>query len=344
MATVTTGTAPAAKRGNPLAPVLALMSKPWFRPVKVAVVLFIGLVVIPATMKANWIANFTQMAVFAPLAASAGLLYGRVGLVSLGQVAPYGIGAWVAVRLSFATSLPFPVLVIAGGLVAMLLGILIGLPALRVSGLYLALVTLMLVAAVELLLAEFKFANGGKGFRGIAKNLSDARPMRRPTFAHTDLGYYRFAVVASFILFMLAVFMLSRKPGRAWASIRQSEAAALSAGIDITRYKLLAFALASFMAGAAGALYAGSVPTSINIGPFSRQQAIFLLAVVLMGGIQSLWGAVLAGFFGTCFLAFLKQNVAGHQFWDKIGFSLFGFGLIMNLVQGTKDMEKKGLL
>jgi branched-chain amino acid transport system permease protein len=344
MATVTSESVAAVKRGNPLAPVLALRAKPWFRPFAVAFVLFVGLVVIPATMKANWIANFTQMAVFAPLAASAGLLYGRVGLVSLGQVAPYGVGAWVAIRLSFATSLPFPLLVVAGGVAAMILGVVIGLPALRVSGLYLALVTLMLVAAVELLLAEFKFANGGKGFRGIAKNLSEAKPMRRPSFAQTDLAYFRFAVVASFLLFMLAAFMLARKPGRAWASIRQSEAAALSAGIDITRYKMLAFALASFMAGCAGALYAGSVPSSISVGAFSRQQAIFLVAVVLMGGYHSLWGAVLAGFFGTCFLAFLKQNVLGHQLWDKVGFSLFGFGLIMNLVQSTKDMEKKGLL
>jgi branched-chain amino acid transport system permease protein len=202
----------------------------------------------------------------------------------------------------------------------------------------------MLAAAVELLLAEFKFANGGPGFRGIAKSLSGAKPMRRPSFALGSVAYFRFTVIASFVLFMIATFMLARKPGRAWASIRQSEASALSAGIDITRYKLLAFALASFMAGCAGALYAGSVQSSIGLGTFSRQQAIFLVAVVLMGGYESLWGAVLAGFFGTCFLAFLKQNVIGHKVWDTVGFSLFGFGLIMNLVQGTKAMEKKGLL
>ena len=335
--------APAAARSNPLAPVLGLTTRPWFRPVAVAALLLVALVVIPATMKPNWIANFTQMAIFASLAASAGLLYGRVGLVSLGQIAPYGIGAWVAIRLSFATGLPFPLLIVAGGIVAMMLGLIIGIPALRVSGLYLALVTLMLVAAVELLLAEFKFANGGPGFRGVTKGL-DAKPMRRPSFAQSDLAYFRFAVIASFALFMLATFMLARKPGRAWASIRQSEAAALSAGIDVTRYKLLAFALASFMAGCAGALYAGSVPTSLNTSTFSRQQAIFLIAVVLMGGFHSLWGAVLAGFFGTCFLAFMKQNVLGHALWDTIGFSLFGFGLITNLVQSTKAMEKKGLL
>jgi branched-chain amino acid transport system permease protein len=338
-----TTAAPTVPRPNPLAAVLGLTAKRWFRPAAVAVLMFVALVVVPATMKPNWIANFTQMAIFSALAASAGLLYGRVGLVSLGQVAPYGIGAWVAIRLAFATSLPFPLLIVAGGIVAMLLGVIIGLPALRVSGLYLALVTLMLVAAVELLLAEFKFANGGPGFRGVTKGL-DAKPMRRPSFALGDLAYFRFAVIASFLLFMVAAYLLARKPGRAWASIRQSEAAALSAGIDVTRYRLLAFALASFMAGCAGGLYAGSVPTSLNTGTFSRQQAIFLVAVVLMGGFHSLWGAVLAGFFGTCFLAFLKQNVAGHQFWDKIGFSLFGFGLITNLVQSTKAMEKKGLL
>ena len=70
------------------------------------------------------------MAVFSVVCASAGLLYGRVGLVSLGQVASYGIGCWVTMRLAFATTLPFPVLLIIGGLVAAVIGVLIGLPAL----------------------------------------------------------------------------------------------------------------------------------------------------------------------------------------------------------------------
>lgn len=329
---------------TPAKPMVArVMSNRLFEPIAVVIVFLVGLFAIPGFFDSFWIANFTQMAVYSIVAASAGLLYGRVGLVSLGQVASYGIGCWVTMRLAFATSLPYPVLLLLGGLVAAVIGVLIGLPALRVSGLYLALVTLMLAAGMEIVLGQTKFPNGGTGFKGVVKTLSDIRPTRRPSWALTDTGYYRFVVAAAFVMFMLASYVLSRKPGRAWASIRQSEAAALAAGIDVTRYKLWAFALAAFMAGVAGGLYAGTVPKGMSIDAFNRQSAIFLIAVVIMGGIYSLWGGLLGAFFATCLLKFLTQNVIGHQFWTRFALSLFGFGLLANLIQNTKMAERKGI-
>ena len=345
MSTMAPATAAPARSGRgPSALLAGVTSNRFFQPAAIAVALFVALVVIPASLQAYWVGNFMQMAVFAPVVASAGLLYGRVGLVSLGQVAPYGIGTWVTIRLGFATHLPYPVLVLIAGLVAMLLGVLIGLPALRVSGLYLALVTLMLAAGMEIVLSTTKFANGGHGFKGLVKTLSEIKPMRRPSWATTDVGYYRFCVIAAFVLLALAAAFLAGKPGRAWASIRQSEAAALSAGIDVTRYKMLAFALASFMAGAGGGLFAATISKNMTFVAFNRQAAIFLIAVTVMGGIHSLWGGVLGAFFATCLLNFLKQNVVGHKFWDRFSLSLFGFGLLMNLIQGTRAMQKKGLL
>jgi branched-chain amino acid transport system permease protein len=336
----TVATAPEA----PQPPALArVMSNRLFEPIAVLVVLVFALFGIPWFFDSFWIANFTQMAVFSIVAASAGLLYGRVGLVSLGQVASYGIGCWVTMRLAFATSLPFPLLLILGGIVAAVIGVLIGLPALRVSGLYLALVTLMLAAGIEIVLGATKFPNGGSGFKGVVKTLSDIRPTRRPSWAITDVAYYRFIVCGAFVMFMLASYVLSRKAGRAWASIRQSEAAALAAGIDVTRYKLWAFALAAFMAGVAGGLYAGTVPKGMSIDAFNRQSAIFLIAVVIMGGIYSLWGGLLGAFFATCLLKFLTQNVVGHQFWTRFSLSLFGFGLLTNLIVNTRAAEKKGV-
>jgi branched-chain amino acid transport system permease protein len=323
--------------------VARLLSNPYFEPVAVVVVMIIGLFVIPGLLDSFWVANFTQMAVFAIVAASAGLLYGRVGLVSLGQVASYGIGCWVTMRLAFATNLPYPVILIIGGLAAAVIGVLIGLPALRVSGLYLALVTLMLAAGVEIALGQLQFPNGGSGFKGVVATLSDIKPTRRPSWALGDTAYYRFCVVGAFAMFMLASYVLSRKAGRAWASIRQSEAAALAAGIDVTRYKLWAFALAAFMAGVGGGLYAGTVPKGMSLGAFNRQSAIFLIAVVIMGGIYSLWGGLLGAFFATCLLKFLTQNVVGHQFWTRFALSLFGFGLLTNLIQNTRAAEKKGI-
>lgn len=341
--TATATPAPPATKVSPAAAIGRVTAQPWFKPLLAVVLLAIALFGIPAWFDPFWIANFTQMAVFAPVVASAGLLYGRVGLVSLGQVAPYAIGTWVTFRLGFGTSLPLPLILVIGGVVAAVLGVLIGLPALRVQGLYLALVTLMLAAGVEILLAELKFPNGGTGFKGVSKSLSGIKPLRKPSVATTDVTYFRFVVISTLVLLLIAAVMLASKPGRAWASIRQSEAAALTAGIHVTRYKMLAFALASFMAGVAGGLYAGTVPKGMSVDAFTRQAAIFLIAVTIMGGIHSLWGGILGAFFATCFLKFLTQNVVGHAFWTRFSLSMFGFGLLMNLVQSTKAAEKKGI-
>lgn len=324
--------------------VAKIMGQKAFQPVAVAAVTLFAFLVVPVVFSDFWVRNFTQTAVFGVVAASAGMLYGRVGLVSLGQVAPYGIGCWICMRLAYATDLPFPLLVLIGGLGAAFIGTLIGLPALRVSGLYLALVTLMLAAGVETLLFQFKFPNGGSGFKGVAEDLGDITPLRRPSFAETDQAYFRFVVVFAVILFVIAWWALHNKPGRAWASIMQSEPSALTAGIDITRYKLVAFTLASFMAGCAGGLFAGSVQSSIGVDQFNRQAALFLIAAVMMGGIGSLWGGLLAGIFAKVLLDVLVSYAPGGQFWNDFSLSLFGFGLMMNLIQGTKAMEKKGLL
>ena len=321
-----------------------LMGQRAFHPGAVAAVTLFAFFVVPVAFSDFWVRNFTQTAVFGIVAASAGMLYGRVGLVSLGQVAPYGIGCWICMRFAYWTDLPFPLLVLFGGIGAALIGTLIGMPALRVSGLYLALVTLMLAAGVETLLFQFKFPNGGGGFKGVAEDLGSITPLRRPSFAETDAAYFRFVVIFAVLLFALAWWTLHNKPGRAWASVMQSEPSALTAGIDITRYKLVAFTLASFMAGCAGGLYAGGVQSSIGVDQFNRQAALFLIAAVLMGGIQSLWGGLLAGIFAKVLLDVLVSYAPGGQFWNDFSLSLFGFGLMMNLIQGTKAMEKKGLL
>ncbi len=111
------------------------------------------------------------------------MLVGRVGLVSLGQAAVLAMGAWVAARLLFATSLPFEVVLLITGLITMVLGTLVGLPALRMSGLYLALITLMLAGAITVVLATINFPNGGHGFRGYNGGLLHLPAIRRPGIA-----------------------------------------------------------------------------------------------------------------------------------------------------------------
>ena len=122
----------------------------------------------------------TQVAIYSVVALGLGVLVGRVGLISLGQAAVLAIGAWVAARLLFGTSLPYEVVLLASGVITMLLGTLVGLPALRMRGLYLALITLMLAGAITVVLASLNFPNGGHGFSGYNGALLHIPPIRRP--------------------------------------------------------------------------------------------------------------------------------------------------------------------
>jgi branched-chain amino acid transport system permease protein len=264
------------------------------RAVVILVLLAFVLVALPDLLSTYWLKVLTSVAIFSVVALGLGVLMGRVGLVSLGQIAILALGAWVAARLFYGTSLPFPLVLLASGLITMVLGTMIGLPALRVSGLYLALITLMLAGAITVVLAATDFPNGASGFLGHTDSTLGGSAIRRPSIAETDPAFFRYAVVVAALMFVLALWHVRSKAGRAWEAIRQSEPAALAAGVNMTLYKLWAFALASFVTGVAGGLLAADVGSLFNYS-FPTRENIVLLAVVLMGGIYSLWGAVVAG-------------------------------------------------
>ena len=312
--------------------------------VTVVLVLF-ALFALPSLMSLYYTGYMTLVAIYSIVTLGLGLLVGRVGLYSLGQGAILQIGAWTAARLLFATAQPFPIVIIEAGLVTMLIGGLIALPAIRLRGLYLALITLMLAGAFTVVLATVNFPNGGGGFTGYNGQQSHIPPIRRPSFAGTDAAYYRFAVVVAVIMFILVYAHLRTRPGRAWAAIRQSEPAALAAGINITFYKLWAWGLAAFITGVAGGVLAGRDVYLYSIN-FTTQDSIILLAVALMGGVYSLWGAVIAALLMQLLPAFL-QNLGLSYAWLYI---LFGIGVLQVLTtapaglvdQFPKDMKKLG--
>ena len=123
---------------------------------------------LPGISGADWITTYTSVAIYSIAALGFGVLYGRVGLISLGQIALLTVGCWVGTRLAYASSVPFPLLLLAAGGVTMVIGIVVGLPALRLSGLYLALITLMFAGAMTIVLSVTDFPNGGGGFKGRA--------------------------------------------------------------------------------------------------------------------------------------------------------------------------------
>ncbi|HEY1516021.1 MAG TPA: branched-chain amino acid ABC transporter permease [Solirubrobacteraceae bacterium] len=317
------------------------------QPVVVVVLLAFVLLVLPSLFSTYYIDASTQVAIYAIVALGLGVLVGRVGMVSLGQAAVLAIGAWVAARILFATSLPYPLVLLASGLITMVLGTLVGLPALRLSGLYLALITLMLAGAITVVLATTNFPNGGHGFLGYNGSTVHIPPIRRPSIATGETAYFRYSVIVAVLMFLLVVAHVRTKPGRAWAAIRQSEAAALAGGINTTFYKLWAFALASFVTGVAGGLLAGALHYLYSID-FQTQDSITLLAVVLMGGVYSLWGAVLAGIL-LQFLPALFTSWGISPDWLTI---LFGVGVLQVLTtaprgivdQFPKDMARLGRL
>jgi branched-chain amino acid transport system permease protein len=317
----------------------------------ILVLLVLVLVAVPELFGSDWIFTFTSVAIYAVAAAGFGILYGRVGMISLGQVALLSIGCWIGARLAYATSIPFPFLLIFTGAITMVIGVLVGLPALRLSGLYLALITLMFAGATTVVLSQIDFPNGGPGFTGRSATgalTTETPPVRRPDWGTADSAYYRYVVIVAAILFLLALVHVAAKPGRAWASIRESEPAALAAGVNITLYKLWAFALASFMTGVAGCLLAAEigVPRAIT---FQTQDSLTLAATALIGGIFSLWGALVAGIFNQL-LPFLFQAQWGVN--PNFLLVIFGAGLVQVLLtapgglidQFPKDMANLGRL
>jgi branched-chain amino acid transport system permease protein len=321
------------------------------RIVAVAILLVLLLVVAPEFLGTDWIFTFTSVAIYSVVALGFSLLYGRVGMISLGQVALLAVGCWIGTRLAYASAMPFPILLLATGAITCVVGVLVGLPALRLSGLYLALITLILAGATTVILGVTDFPNGAGGFLGRSATGSlttETPPVRRPEWAQSDVGYYRYVVVVAAIMFLLGLVHVAAKPGRAWASIRESEPAALAAGVNITLYKLWAFALASFMTGVAGCLLAAEigVPRAIT---FQTQDSLTLAATAMIGGIFSIWGAIVAGIFNQL-LPFLFQAQWGFN--PNLLLILFGVGLLQVLLtapgglvdQFPKDMAKLGRL
>jgi branched-chain amino acid transport system permease protein len=317
------------------------------RAVIITVLLLFVVLLLPQLLSGYWVTVCTSVAIYSVVALGLGILMGRTGLVSLGQIALLALAAWVAARLFFATGLPFPLVLLGSGLITMVLGGLVGLPALRLSGLYLALITLMLAGAITVVLRATNFPNGGHGFLGHLETDRGNANIRRPAIASGDTAYLRYTVIVAAIMFLIALVHVRARPGRAWAAMRQSEPAALAAGVNVTVYKMWAFALASFLTGVAGGLLAAN-SGQLFITTFPTSDSITLLAVVLMGGIYSLWGAVVAGMLMQLLPALLNNwGVAAD--WLTI---VFGAGVLQVLLTAPKglvyqfphDMAKLGRL
>jgi branched-chain amino acid transport system permease protein len=317
-------------------------------PRQIVTAVVFGLIVmfvVPGLVDSFWLRIATSAVIYSTVVLGLGLLVGRVGMVSLYQFVLVAMGAWVALRLHFATSWPFPLILLGAGLITGIVGTLIGLPALRLSGLHLALITLMAAGGLTVILNRAQFPNGGGGFYGRAQVAGVASVLPRPDIALGDTAYYRYCVVVTLVLFLLVIFHVRGKPGRAWAALRQSQSTAVATGVNTTLYRMWAFALASFATGVAGGLLAAAAG-GVSIAQFPVQNNITLLAVTLMGGVYSIWGAVVGAILLRVFPALLDDWGIGTE-WLTV---LFGIGVIQVLLtapgglveQVPKDLANLG--
>jgi branched-chain amino acid transport system permease protein len=299
------------------------------RVIAVLALLAIALFFFPAVLNSFWLQIMITAVIYSAVTLGLNLLVGRPGLYSLCQIPLVALGAWFAIRVTQEITLPFPILLLVTGLLTSIVGIIIGLPALRLSGLYLALITLMAAGAITLLLSVTKYPNGGGGIWGYDKSIpSGIVSLDRPSIAQGDPAYYRYCVIVVAVMFLLVTWHITGKPGRAWAAIRQSEVTAISAGVNTTLYKLWAFALSAFVTGVAGALVAAG-PGGVGAGQFPVSGSIMLLAVVLMGGVYSIWGALVAAFLLRVLPRLLDQLLGLPAEALTV---LFGIGIIQVLL------------
>jgi len=289
------------------------------------IVLVAALVFVPMLLPSLWLKVLISAAIYAVAASGVALLYARLGLVSLMQVALIGVGGWVTLKMWHATGLPFEIDMLAGGVAAGVTGAILGLPALRMRGLYFALITLMGAAAFQIFITATQFPNGGEGWLGVSRNTSVF--MDRPWLARTDAAMFRYVVVVAALAFLFLHLNRRGKPGRAWALIRKSEACAMAAGVNVAVYKLWAFALSGFAAGIAGALLAATIGV-LDARSFPAADSVLLFALTVVGGAYAWLGQVLTGLLFRAVPALLNNlGVDGD-----IAFLIFGAALLSALI------------
>ncbi|WP_053368477.1 branched-chain amino acid ABC transporter permease [Bacillus sp. FJAT-27245] len=221
------------------------------------------------------------------LAASLHLIIGITGQFSIGHAGFLAVGAYSSAVMTMMFELPFAVAIIVGGLAAAVAGLIIGIPSLRLKGDYLAIATLGFGEIVRIALLNFDYVGGARGMQ----------------VTHISTWGWTFACVL--ITLIVIVNFTKSTHGRACISIREDETAADAMGINTTYYKVVAFAIGAFFAGVAGAIFAHNFYI-IQPSNFGFLKSFDILIIVVLGGLGSLSGAVIAAILLTIISTFLQ--------------------------------------
>ncbi len=244
-----------------------------------------------------WLAQLTFVLIYSIVGLGLMLLAGFTGQFSIGHAAFLGVGAYTQAVFT-NMGVPFPIALVLAGLLSAAVGVIIGLPALRVKGIYLGIATLSFGFIVEEVLARWESVTGGNA--GIHVKQPDIFGLK----VDSGTGFYLLCLGVT-VIATLAILNLLRSPtGRAFVAIRDSEISAQSMGIHLARYKTLSFALSAALAGIGGALYAHKLQF-ISPDQFNILQSVDLLLMVVIGGLGSVHGA----FLGAIFLISMPQVI-----------------------------------
>jgi branched-chain amino acid transport system permease protein len=289
------------------------------------------------------------VAIYCLVALGLNIVVGYAGLLDLGYVGFYAVGAYtVAVLTSFHASWPFLLAIPAAVVLAMVSGVLLGAPTLRVRGEYLAIVTLGFGEIIRLVITNLEWLGGARGISDIPAppsvppNKGDGT-VTDPLFEIPHLvwqngqplvdldnktkflkfgvvdsvPYYWFALSVIILILFADILIKNSRVGRAWEATREDEDAAEMMGVPTFRYKLLAFATGAFIGGLSGALFAGK-QGFINPQSFQLLLSILFVAAVVVGGQGNRWGVLV----GAALVVYLPERFRGFEEWRVLVFGL----------------------
>jgi branched-chain amino acid transport system permease protein len=273
----------------------------WFPSPRSAAFCVLGLLLLllaPLVLKNYGLALLIQIGCYGIAALGLNLVTGFTGQISLGHAAFFGFGAFCSAWLNNRFGVPVLLAIPLAGVVTAFVGLVFGTPAARIKGLYLAIATL----AAQVILEDF--FNRATWFTGGAAGAHANQPELFGFVFGTDARYFYLVLVVLVLLYGFASNLMRTRDGRAMVAVRDHYLAAEIMGIPLTRYRVLAFALASFYAGVAGALmghYIGFVSTeSINI-----LLSVQMLGMIIIGGLGSIMGSLL----GAAFMVLMPEGV-----------------------------------
>lgn len=270
------------------------------------------------------VANLVWVAVIGALGLN--ILVGYTGQVSIGHGAFMSVGAYTAANLANRLGSPWPVNLLAGGIVAALVGAVVGIPSLRIKGLYLAIATLAGQFIIEWIINHVTFISGG-----VQASIEVARPHLGSMELDTQRSMYYFLLFFVVLATIGTMNLVRSRVGRAFIAIRDQDIAAEIIGINIFRYKLLAFAISSFYAGVTGVVYTYFLGIA-NYEQFQLGVSVDYLAMIIIGGLGSVQGAIFGAFFITLLPIVIRRLM------ESFGGVFFDPGVVLNLIPNLRVM------